>query len=405
MAIHDDGELGSPGMLSRPAVRIGLGVAVVLLGVPLLYAWGWTLDRYSTGRAISHAEDQGNKALEGNDPVRALIAFNYARELRPSSPSLQRNIWRARARFLAENADRVTLENLEQSRYEVAELLADDPKNAVFLVAQAHIDLKHGENADAGKNLTEAVKQDPKSVLAHLARAAFLQRTSDKADDVIAEFNAVLAVEPNNFAAHFGLGQMFYLKKDLQKEIDTYKKAIAVNPASYAAHQALGDAYRRVGSVEALGEAHKEYKKAALIQPNNPEPHWGLGIIERLANNWKEAEAELRMAMRGKRTPAMDFELAVVLARQNRCQEAMPFFAQFLREEPTNAGALIEIGTCAQALGQKESARVYYSKVLELPLPSADDPKRADAEKLNAAIRVRIAQLGAPAAAAPLRRR
>ena len=388
MAMNED---NAGGMVGSNKI-IGL-LVVCVVGLVALTIFTF-FDRFGTNRAISKARDQGDKALVSGDSVRALIAYSHARDLRPSDPGLQKLVWQARARFLAENADRVTLENLEESRYELEILVDEEPKNATYLTAYAHVLERRGENVEADKKLSEAVASDPKSVLAHLARAAFLQKTTNKVEAAVAEYNAVLGIDPNNFVAHYNLGRLAVVKKDSAKEIEELKKATTIDPNNYAAHEALGDAYLHKGP-DGMVDALKQYSAAASLQPTNPEPHWGLGMIMSQAGRWKEAEAELRMAMKGKRYPEMEFQLGLAIAHQERCAEALPLFLQFIREEPGNAAAFMELGACSEKLGNKENAAAFYKKVLDMPPGEKEDPKNVAAR--NDKLKAKIASLGVPA--------
>src|SRR5206468_3773938 len=100
----------------------------------------------------------GQKAFKAGDSVKALIAFNHARGLRPSDPELEKAGWRAHTLFLAQNADRVTLDNLEESSYEVQRLVEDEPRNAIYLAAMAHVLQRRGQTAEASQKMAEAVK-------------------------------------------------------------------------------------------------------------------------------------------------------------------------------------------------------------------------------------------------------
>lgn len=60
-------------------------------------------------------------------------------------------------------------------------------------------------------------------------------------------------------------------KGDLSLWTDAVKKAPLVDRA----HVALGTAYARKG---VMGEAIKEYRKAIMLSPSNPEPYYGLGL-------------------------------------------------------------------------------------------------------------------------------
>ena len=336
----------------------------------------------------------GNKSLAAGDPVQAMIAYKHARELAPTEFKYHQAVWRAVARYLAENYDRVTNENQEESRFQLLQLLADEPHNATYLAALAHVLEHDGQKAEAGKQHDEAVKADPRSAVAHLARAAYLQRASGKVDEAIAEYKAAIAIDGNLAAAHLGLGRLYVTKKDSAKEIEELAKAVQLDPNSYAANEALGDAYLHAAN---LLEAFKAYSKAAQIQPRNPEPHWGLGMIKSQAGKWAEAEQELRAAMKGQRFPEMDFQLAQAVARQQgRCPEAIPLFQIFLREQPDHPAALFELSTCAAALGRSEDAAGYLKRLLALPLPLEGDPRREDAIKRAKAAQANLAALTAP---------
>lgn len=408
MALNDSSDQGgsSGGFGGQPGtMRIIMIAAAVVIGIPTFFVWGWTLDRIKTNRAVGRALDKGEQALKEADAVQALIAFNHARELRPSDPFNQHAVWRARALLIAQNADRLTAENIEEVRSEVPELVEEDAKNsAIYLTAWGHVLLRRGDNAGAEQKLSEAVKADPKNVVALLARADFLQKTTNKADDAIKAYQDVLAVDPNNFAANFGLGRLYVVKKDPAKEIDFLKKAVSVKD-DYSAHEALGDAYLHAKNTkDALPAAFKEYRAAAAINPGANEPHWGLGMIYSQANQWGEAEKELRLAMRGKHNSEVEFQLGLALMKQNKFEEAMPLFLQFLRENPKHPAAMYEIGNAAAALHQDQTAAGFYRQVLSLPLPDAvKDPSKATERQQLEALQKDVAERVKKLPAAPAR--
>jgi len=374
-------------LTNRRVARIALAI---LVGLPVLFVWRWQIDRWRTDRAIRHAVAAGEKALAARNSVKALIAFNHARELRPSDPALQRDVWRARALLVAESADRVSVDNAEDVRFEVEQLIDEGgPDSATYLTALAHVLQRRGDTAGARARLDEAIKANPQSVIAHLALADMLQHTSDKVDDAIREYQAALAADPNDFAAHYGLSRMYLLKRDSDKELSELNKAVAIKD-DYNAWESLGDAYLHA---QKLTEAAKAYGKAAQLNPSSPEPHWGIGTILSLAGEWPRAEQEIRIAMRGKRYPEMSFQLGLTLARQGKCPDAVPLFLDYLHENPTHAGTLMELGSCAAALGQRDNAIGFYQKVLALPLPQ-NAAQREDAEKRRQAAQVALSKLG-----------
>ena len=383
---------------SRRDLRQRSGLASRLAGVLVLVL-------VTVGAGCSSPAERlyevGEKSLGAGDAVQAVIAFKHARELAPTEFKYHQAVWRAAARFLAEGLEHVTIENQEESRFELEQLLAAEPKSPIYLTALAHVLEHDGKRAEAGKKLDEAVKADPKSVVAHVARGAFLQRsggrTDQAIDEAVAEYQAALASDPSSLAAHLGLGRLYVSKKDSAKEIDELSKAVAIDPASYQASEWLGDAYLHAGK---LVDAFKAYNRAALLQPRNPEPHWGLGMIKSQAGKWAEAEQELRLAMKGQRFPEMDFQLAQAIARQpGRCTEAIPLFQMFLREQPDHPAALFELASCETLLDRKSDAVGYLKRLIALPIPAEDDPRREDAVKRLRAAQTNLAMLQASMAA------
>src|SRR5437660_1694367 len=119
------------GWMGQPGTKRIIAVAAALfLALPAVFIWAWQIDRWRSGSAASSAYDKGEKALSEGDAVKALIAFSHARELRPSDPTFQRGVWRARARLIAESSDRLTADNVEDIRFEVEQLVSDDKANA-----------------------------------------------------------------------------------------------------------------------------------------------------------------------------------------------------------------------------------------------------------------------------------
>ena len=377
--------------MNRPWIRPRLSLSLCC----------WALLLGGCQSAADRFYAQGEQALAAGNAVRAMVAFNHARALRPDQLRYHTGAWRARARFLAESAERVTTDNQEDSRFELDQLLAAEPHNAVYLTALAHVQAHAGELEEARRSLDEAVKADGRSVLALSARAALLSRSTSKVDDALAAWGAVVAVSPDSFAAHLALGRLYLLKKDSAREVDELRTAQRLDPRSYAAAEALGDAYLHAAQgaradderQARLLDAFKAFGQAASLSPESAEPHWGLAMIQIQAARWAQAEQELRAAMKGRRRPEMDLQLGLAVARQGRCLEAIPMFQLFLREEPEHPAALLELGAWAASLGRRDEALGYYRRLLGLPVPPEGDGHRAEALLRNRLVEARVAAL------------
>jgi tetratricopeptide (TPR) repeat protein len=105
-------------------------------------------------------------------------------------------------------------------------------------------------------------------------------------DKAAAEFEAVLAKEPDNVSALSNLGVVYY---DLQKHdqaIAQYQKALELAPEDADIHSNLAAAFVQKGQLQA-GLA--EYQKAVGLDPELAEAHFGLGVTLRGLGRTDEA--------------------------------------------------------------------------------------------------------------------
>lgn len=387
-----------PRRATSPVPRVASVPALTLLLMSGLGPAGCTAPGGGAAATSADADrllEAGDKALAAGNTVQALVAYRHARDLAPTGVKYHQAVWRGAARLVAESPERLTVDNLEEIRFEVGQLLEAEPKSPVYLTAMAHVLERDGKRAEAGKLLDEAVAADGKSAVAQAARGSFLMRTGATAgavDDALSAFEAAVAADPKHVGAYLGLGRLYVLKKDAAKELSAIEKAVALAPESYAANEALGDACLHAGK---LIEAFRAYTKAAQIEPKNPEPHLGLGVIKSQAGKWAEAEAELRIAMRGARVPGLEVSLAQAVARQpGRCGEAASILSAFLLEQPEHPAALFELASCQAQLERKDDAQATLRRLLALPLPPEGDPRRDEAQKRSAAAEAKLAALG-----------
>ena len=92
-------------------------------------------------------------------------------------------------------------------------LTADDERNrkANALEAQAKLEMDKGETQQAAENLGKVVQLLPDYAEGHLTLAQALAKLGDL-EGSIPEFKRALELQPNLYAAHFGLGQVLRRK-------------------------------------------------------------------------------------------------------------------------------------------------------------------------------------------------
>lgn len=105
----------------------------------------------------------------------------------------------------------------------------------------------------------------------HYIRMGQPDKAAAPLDTAKKHFEFVLKEDPQNSGAYNGLGNIYYLRNDLDKAITHYKKAIQITPNYLFAHHDLAAAYYRKGkndtSVrrESYEKAIEEFRKALQL--------------------------------------------------------------------------------------------------------------------------------------------
>lgn len=139
--------------------------------------------------------------------------------------------------------------------------------------------------------------------------------------------------------ANLNLGIGYLRQGRPELAVERLERALDQNPRLAAAHSTLALAYDQLGDPDS---AEEHYRRAARLQPSDPN----------VANGY-----------------------AVFLCRQNRWHEAEPFFRRAASNPtyPTPAAALTNAGLCASSAGEAERAEEYFREAL------ARDPRFPDA--------------------------
>jgi len=192
-------------------------------------------------------------------------------------------------------------------------------------------------------------------------KLASQQRTSLQSvtDDRVA--NAPLETAPKILPeTHVAAGRMFEAQRDVPQAILQYRKAIAVNHRNVVAYQRLGYLLGQVGE---HAEAIDVLGRAVTLDPNNAVLRNNLGFELMHGQRWKEAEAELRTAIRQRSDfPRAHVNLAMVLSQVNRFDEALSEFQSVLPD----ADAHYNMGLLHRGQKRYEDAKASFERVLVL---------------------------------------
>jgi len=136
----------------------------------------------------------------------------------------------------------------------------------------------------------------------------------------------------------------------------------------YGTIQELGDCYTSVGN---YGEAHKCYEKAAGLEPDEPGPYVGLGVVALQKNLLEDAEIAFRVACRLDANCSKAWSgLAMVAQQRGDYKKAFEMYLKCLELDVDNLIALLGLFQTSCQMGS--FARVIHYLQLYLKMHPGD---------------------------------
>jgi tetratricopeptide (TPR) repeat protein len=168
-------------------------------------------------------------------------------------------------------------------------------------------------------------------------------------EDAIAYYQAALAINPNLPLLHLSLGNMYRAQGEVDAAVESYLRANSLAPNDPDPLTLLAATYARVGE---YGRASQWAAEAVRQEPSNPRLHGNLGRMYYHNNEEDLAIPELALAVQGGTTedgvqvrgleldPAdaavveYYYTYGLALAREGRCEAAIPLFEVLIRGVP-----------------------------------------------------------------------
>jgi tetratricopeptide (TPR) repeat protein len=231
----------------------------------------------------------------------------------------------------------------------------------------------------AGEESRVATTLAPNSLEAHHARA-FILEVTDNREQAVQEYQNAIAINGNIAELHLSLGRTYKAMGVFDKAIEEFTLANTLNPSDPTSALYISRTYASVGEfAKAAQYAEQTVKVAPTV--SYLRGNWGVMLYHNL--QWPEAVAQLSLAINGGATEdgqaiqpltltGDDTRLveyfttyALLLARMNRCGEALPVAQLILGSVPTDDIAVYNA---------QESMRICQNNLLTpspIPQPSA----------------------------------
>jgi tetratricopeptide (TPR) repeat protein len=233
----------------------------------------------------------------------------------------------------------------------------------------------------------------PNSLETHRARGLILEATGNY-EEAIREFEAALAINPNIAILHLSLGTNYRVLSIYDKAVEEFTRANALNPSDPTPDLYISRTYAAVGE---YAKATQYAETAVTDNPTDANLRGNLGVMYYRNLEWPKAVEQLKIVVAGGATEdnqpiepiplANDTRIAeyyytygLVLARLNRCGEALQIAQQIQARIPTDeiavANAQEMVNICQQNLAATPTPELLLLPT-ETSLPEALTPTPA----------------------------
>jgi tetratricopeptide (TPR) repeat protein len=210
--------------------------------------------------------------------------------------------------------------------------------------------------AEAEPLLQKVVASDPANYVAWFD-LGFAENGLGKTNDSVAAYRKSVAAKPDVFESNLNLG--IQLAKTAQPEAEQFLRAATqLRPTS---HIAEGQARAWLSLAHVLESSKPEeaiaaYRRAAALQPKDPEPHLAAGQLLEKQNRFSEAESEYKQALTLDPSTEVQTALANLYMRGRHFPEAEEFLRKVVAARPDNAAAHVQLGRVLAAENNNDAA-------------------------------------------------
>ena len=175
-------------------------------------------------------------------------------------------------------------------------------------------------------------------------------------------FRQSLALAPNAWYAHDGLGHAYLEQGRLRDALTQFQAALALCPGASEIRPNLGLVHLRLGNPD---KAEEIFRTVLRDTPANPESNLNMGSLFRATGQLDSAAVYYLNALR--LDPSLHrirMDLGYVYIRQGRAQEAIEQFEKASRDKPNDPEGHWGLGLALQASGDPQLAREAFREAI-----------------------------------------
>lgn len=174
----------------------------------------------------------------------------------------------------------------------------------------------------------------------------------------------VAAKSPNNYRAHYNLGNALQREGKLSDAITHYEAALRIAPGFGAAHDNLGLALMDMGR---NADAMKHFREAVRLNGRSANARNNLGQALLAQGRVEEATRHLKKAVAlDSRYPKANNNLGIALAQQGDLEGAVKYLSKAAKLAPENSEIQNNLGQALMLTNDFEGARKCFLKAVDL---------------------------------------
>ncbi|WP_421693378.1 tetratricopeptide repeat protein [Aestuariivirga sp.] len=197
-----------------------------------------------------------------------------------------------------------------------------------------------------------------------MLQKALATHQQGKLQDAIRQYNAVLAMDAQNFDALQLKGLAVYQAGDAKTAVELLSKAIKRNSGMASVFNNRGLAHQALGQ---RNEALADFNKALSLTANYAEAHCNRGNVLRELRRFAEAADAINRALKlNPQVPTFLNSLGVVRSDEKEWTAALQLFDAAIRLQPAYVDALVNRANALNELRRFEEALSSYDRAISL---------------------------------------
>lgn len=264
---------------------------------------------------------------------------------------------------------------LKEAEAYFRELYAQNPPDLRGLMGLTEVFAVQNQFDDSLKVIAQAQEKFPKALALKAAQGNILLRAK-RYPEGIAAYSTILESDPKNFEIHMKLAEGYRLNGEMEKAIETWKKAGALMPNDVG--PLMGRAMA-LGQLNRSSEAAPLYEQILKVAPDNVPALNNYSFY--LAEQGNNLDLALSYAQKAKAKaptdPMVADTLGYIYLKKNLPQSATPIFVELTGKHPTVALFHVRLATAYLQSGKKDQAKTALADARK------NNPTPSDKEEIE----------------------